>query len=116
MRIEEQIESWVATQAWERYGVPSIKLNIRGNTGWPDRLFILPGGRALWIEFKAPGEEPDPKQELQHKVLRHRHHDIQVHDNREEALAAVKAALDAARLHEAGGPVRAGARRRRAAP
>lgn len=30
--------------------------------GWPDTLFLFTGGFPLFIEFKAPGEEPTPKQ------------------------------------------------------
>ncbi len=31
-------------------------------TGWPDDLFLIEGGRPFFIEFKAPGKEPTPKQ------------------------------------------------------
>ena len=53
----------------EALGVPSIKLNLKGNRGWPDREFWIPGGRPLLIEFKLPGEEPDPLQAHRHDTL-----------------------------------------------
>ena len=35
--------------------------------GLPDRLFLLPGGRALFVEFKAPGGRLSPVQRLRHR-------------------------------------------------
>lgn len=37
-----------------------------GTNGWPDRLVLLPGGRAGMLELKKPGDEPRP---LQHERL-----------------------------------------------
>ena len=37
----------------EEFGVNSVKINILGNRGYPDRLFLLPL-RPAWIEFKQP--------------------------------------------------------------
>lgn len=34
-------------------GVESLKL--AGRKGVPDRMFLLPGGKPLFIEFKRPG-------------------------------------------------------------
>jgi hypothetical protein len=48
-RDEADIENWVVEEALKRYGVPSLKLNTQGNTGWPDRAFWIPGGRPLLI-------------------------------------------------------------------
>jgi hypothetical protein len=30
----------------------SLKLNLQGQRGWPDRLVLVPGGRPVLIEFK----------------------------------------------------------------
>lgn len=35
-------------------GVPSAKLNLRSRRFFPDRLFLVPGGRAWFCEFKRP--------------------------------------------------------------
>lgn len=32
----------------------------------PDRLVTLPGGRVEFVELKAPGKKPTPKQQLDH--------------------------------------------------
>jgi hypothetical protein len=42
-------------------GLTSIKLTTLGrygSVGWPDRLVLLPGGRAVFAELKAPGAKP----------------------------------------------------------
>jgi hypothetical protein len=121
---EREMEDWVAAQAWALFGVPSIHLTVHGDTGWPDRVFILPAGRTLWHEYKQPGEPMDPRQVLKRDILEYRQHAHRCFDNREEALADVKAAYDAARAEEVDAPqlptkgaqVPARTRRRRAVP
>lgn len=51
-------------------GVKAIKFIDPSSTGAPDRMILIPGGNILFIEFKAPGETPDPKQVQYHKELR----------------------------------------------
>lgn len=46
----------------------AIKLLKR--IGWPDRLILGPGPTIYFIEFKKPGEPPDPMQKHVHKFLR----------------------------------------------
>jgi hypothetical protein len=90
------------------YAVPSLHLHMSGDTGWPDRVFFIDGGKPLIIEFKDVGEEPTPKQKLKHAILRYRGYDIQVHNNKTEALAAVVLAVANARND---GSARGGKRR-----
>ena len=94
--LELPIEKWVVDEAAKR-GVQSLKLGHRYDTGWPDRIFWIPGGRPLMIEFKRPGEFLEPKQEYLCGVLRTLGYEVEIHDNRERALAAIFHALDAAR-------------------
>ena len=35
-----------------------IKFQDPGRVGAPDRLILLPGGQAIFIEWKRPGESP----------------------------------------------------------
>lgn len=35
-----------------------LKMDARRHIGIPDRLFVLPTGRVLWVEFKRPGATP----------------------------------------------------------
>lgn len=57
---EAEIERQVAEYA-KRRGFVSLKLNVRGQRGWPDRLF-LKYGRALFIEFKTSKGRMSPMQ------------------------------------------------------
>ena len=36
----------------------------------PDRMFIAPGGRVFWIEFKRLGEKPTAGQEVEIAKIR----------------------------------------------
>ena len=40
----------------------AVKLNTMGRRAWPDRMFIGPLGRVLYVEFKKEGKEPTPLQ------------------------------------------------------
>lgn len=61
-RLEKDIEGKVCKLAFSELGVRNIKVNTLTETGWPDRMFLIPGGRPLFIEFKRPGETPRAKQ------------------------------------------------------
>lgn len=96
---EASIEDKVVARAHAELGVYGLKLSLVGDTGWPDRQFFIPGGRPLFIEFKAPGEKPEPRQVYIRKFLTNHGYDIQTHTTEEGALQAIQAALEAARLH-----------------
>jgi hypothetical protein len=83
---------------------------------WPDQLFLIPGGRPLFIEFKKPGEVPTEKQAHRIKQLRDLGYDVEVCDSKEQGIACVGAAMEAARLHASRRKVAPGARRRGAVP
>lgn len=51
-------------------GGKAYKFVSPGNSGVPDRLVLLPGGRSIFIELKAPGKVPTPIQILQHRKIR----------------------------------------------
>jgi len=89
---ESDIEGKVAAWALEELGIFSIKLKRTQERGYPDRMFLVRGGRPLFVEFKRPGEAPRPYQLLIHERLRHAGYEVQVHDNVEEATAAICAA------------------------
>ena len=91
---EATIEASVVRGA-KALGVVVIKLAASkgGTTGWPDRLFVLPNGRTLWIELKRPGAEPTPLQLYRHQLLRSLGHRVEVHDTVGGALRALEQAL-----------------------
>ena len=41
-----------------------------GFDGMPDRLALLPDGRMVFAEIKAPGKKPRPLQMSRHRLLR----------------------------------------------
>ena len=46
----------------EKLGGKALKLTSPGRAGVPDRLVLFPGGRAVFVELKAPGEVVRPLQ------------------------------------------------------
>lgn len=47
-----------------------LKLLSQHMTGLPDRLCLLPGGRAFFVEVKTTGKKPRKIQEVVHEKLR----------------------------------------------
>lgn len=80
-------------------GVPTIRMYFGPGIqiGWPDVLFLIPGGRPLFIEFKAPGEVPTKKQEKKITTLRELNYDTCWSDNTDEAKEMISDAVYAAR-------------------
>lgn len=92
MRPEERIEYETIQLVWFHLGIKGSKIKTPGDTSYPDRLFWLPGGKPLLIEFKVPGGDPEPKQDHIHDWLRELGYEVQVHDN---AIDAFQATIDA---------------------
>ena len=47
-----------------------LKFVSPGMSGVPDRIILLPGGRLVFVELKAPGRKPRPLQLHCHALLR----------------------------------------------
>lgn len=60
--LEKQLEKKLKTEV-EKLGGLCLKLQTPGFTGIPDRLVIMPGGKIWFVEMKAPGETPEPRQD-----------------------------------------------------
>jgi len=60
----------------ERLGGKVPKWVSPGNRGVPDRLVILPGGRTIYVETKAPGKHLEPLQEKWVKTLQKLGHSV----------------------------------------
>jgi hypothetical protein len=56
-RIEHRLKREV-----EKRGGRALKLVSPGTSGVPDRLVLLPGGKTIFVELKAPGEILKPLQ------------------------------------------------------
>ena len=67
--MEKDIESYLRKRVKAAGGL-ALKLVCPGFTGVPDRLILLPGGRACFAETKDTGETPRKRQRRVHKILR----------------------------------------------
>lgn len=66
------------------------KLKWIGRDGAPDHFFAKEG-RIVLVEFKRPGERPQPHQAREHRKLRQQGVETLVIDNLEEGLAFARA-------------------------
>ncbi len=107
--VEQPVVDWA-----EAHGIPALKMNVDGQRGWPDRQFLILGGRPLFMEFKVPGEKPDPIQGHRHETLSFLGYPIEVHDDKALAIRSLSKALDAGKRTAWGRKVLAEPRGRRA--
>ena len=54
----------------KKAGGRAYKFLSPGRRSVPDRIVLLPGGRLVFVECKAPGEQPRADQLREHKRLR----------------------------------------------
>lgn len=113
---EAAIEEEACQQVLLHLGIFNVKLKKTTEVGWPDRQFILPDGKSLFIEFKRPGKEPRESQKTIHKRLQYFGHAIETHTSVEGAVEAVRRALGSKVVHVEGSTVASGARRSRTVP
>jgi hypothetical protein len=66
--LERDLEAYFTKQC-KKYGIMSLKLNVRFSRGWPDRIVPLENGEVLWVELKRPGGVVSPMQEKVHEQL-----------------------------------------------
>ncbi|PIJ50648.1 nuclease [Erwinia sp. OLTSP20] len=66
---ESTIEKYLVAEVKKAGGI-AYKFLSPGRRAVPDRLVLLPGGRAIFVECKAPGEKPRPEQLREHERLR----------------------------------------------
>ena len=66
---EKQIERKLITEVKKRGGI-CPKWVSPGFDGVPDRIVLLPYGKFVFVEVKAPGEKPRPLQLSRHRLLR----------------------------------------------
>ena len=58
--------------------------------GMPDRILLLPGCRIGFVEVKAPGKQPRPRQRHLHRLLRALGFPVFVMDDPDQADRIVK--------------------------
>lgn len=86
-KIEKEVVAWAKAHA-----ILAIKFTPDGEVGWPDRIF-LQGGKAVFIEFKAPGKLARPLQAHRLQVLVTNGFIAEVHDNVQTAIQTLRAAF-----------------------
>lgn len=64
-------------------GGKALKFTSPGWAGAPDRLVLLPGGKIIFVELKAPGKRPRPLQLKRHEELRQLGFHVEVIDSPE---------------------------------
>lgn len=67
--MEKTVEDYLRKQV-KAAGGRALKLVCPGWTGVPDRLILMPGGRAYFAETKDAGKRPRPRQLRVHTILR----------------------------------------------
>lgn len=57
-------------EAVRKMGGKALKFSSPYESGYPDRLILMPGGRVFWVELKTTGKKPTAKQLLRQTELR----------------------------------------------
>lgn len=89
--LESKIENDVSRYAMSQ-GVLTLKLNVSGRRGWPDRIYLC-RGKVMFIEFKREGETPRKLQQWIHGQLRSQGFTVYVIDTVNEGMAAINVFL-----------------------
>jgi len=78
-----------------RRGIRTIRMYFGPGmqTGWPDVLFLIPGGNPLFIEYKSLGQEPSKKQYKKIGYLKEAGYEARWTDNLEESVRWIDRAL-----------------------
>ena len=89
-RVEGAVVKWARGR-----GAIALKLNLIGSTGWPDRLFLAPGGRLAFVEFKRPDQPAvgERNQPARIGLLQRFGFNVGIFNNVDEAIAFLEAAL-----------------------
>lgn len=66
---ESRIENYLKRKV-EKLGGKAYKWAPVGVVGVPDRMVLLPGGKVIFVELKAPGKKVRKLQEFRAKQLR----------------------------------------------
>ncbi|CAM7597842.1 VRR-NUC domain-containing protein [Morganella morganii subsp. morganii] len=79
---EDVIERHLVSEVKKAGGI-AYKFVSPGRRAVPDRLVLLPGGKIIFVECKAPGEKPRPDQLREHARLLALGHQVVVLDSKD---------------------------------
>ena len=88
--LEKEIEAAVGRYALARKFL-NYKFTSPQRSFVPDRIFIAPGGRMLFVEFKQKGKKPTAMQAREHERLREQGCLVYVIDSVESGKAMIDA-------------------------
>ena len=91
--LEKDIEAKVVKWAKVR-GCLVLKANGLGQRSFPDRIFFLPNGKVVMIEFKRPGGKLSEGQETMIYELQKRRQKVVVCNNVDFAIEILQFYLD----------------------
>ena len=77
---ESQLEQKLVHHITKLGGI-AYKFSSPNRRSVPDRLCVMPNGRAFFVELKAEGKTPTPLQRHEHEILRSLGHTVLVIDN-----------------------------------
>lgn len=86
--LEKDIEKKVCDYAKGK-GLLVYKFTSPNRAAVPDRLFIVPGGKVFFCEFKRTGQKPTPPQLREHVRISAQGCHVHVIDNVEAGIAMV---------------------------
>lgn len=86
---EQKIERRLKKEI-ELIGGKALKFVSPGMSGIADRIVLLPQGRIIFVELKAPGEKLRPLQEFRAKEIRSLGFRVEVIDSIEKVLEFIK--------------------------
>ena len=86
--LEKDIEKRVCDYS-KKLGILCYKFTSPSRRSVPDRLFVLPGGKVFWIEFKRAGQKPTPAQYVEIEKIRKQGGKVYVVDNVEWGKSVV---------------------------
>lgn len=82
--VEKPAIDYAYKRGWWHTKVGALTRNAQ-----PDDLFVR-NGKYLWIEFKAPGQEPTEQQYKRHDDMRKHGMDVRWTDNLQQAMEWLK--------------------------
>lgn len=111
MNPETKIEMRACELVFEHLGIVGAKLTTPGRRGYPDRIFWVPGGSPVLVEFKVPGGELRAEQATRIAELKSLWYTVHVMDDAVQTLrllieyaeAAVRDLLSKSRISVAQG-------------
>lgn len=90
---EQTVENRLVKEV-EKLGGLCWKFVSPGVAGVPDRLVLLPSGKIVFVELKAPGQKARKLQEYRHKQLRKLGFRVEIIDSMEGVKRFINENLD----------------------